>query len=253
MAGTTDARLGGRAALVTGGSRGIGRCIVLALAAAGCDVVVNYRRERIAAEAVAAQARGMGVHALAAAADCARREEVVSLVETAAAACGRLDILVNNVGEFAFKPVREHTPEELDRIWAGTAGATCWASLQALAWMRRGGWGRVVNLGATGAATAMGRRNIGPHLAGKAAVVSLTRTLAIEEGHGGVTFNTVSPGVVEDRELSRADALALASRQNPTGRPGTSEDVAAAVLFLCSDAASFINGCDLLVAGGWQG
>jgi 3-oxoacyl-[acyl-carrier protein] reductase len=245
--------LGGRAALITGSSRGIGRRIALCLAEAGCDVAVNHRTDRAAGEEVAAQARGFGVRALSIGADCGRRDEVRALVGLAAAGLGRLDILVNNVGEFAYKPVREHSAEEFERILAGTVGATFHATLAALPWMRRGGWGRVVNLGATGAGQALGRRNIGPHLAGKAAVVSLTRTLALEEGHGGVTFNVVSPGVVEDRTLSRAEALAMRTRQNPAGRPGTSEDVADAVLFLCSERAGFINGAEIVVSGGWQG
>lgn len=245
--------LAGRAALVTGSSRGIGRRIALSLAAAGCDVAVNYRQDRAAADEVVAQARGRGVRAVSIGADCARREEAVGLVERSAASFGRLDVLINNVGEFAYKPVREHAPVEFERIVAGTVGATFHCTLAALPWMRRAAWGRVVNLGATGASAALGRRNIGPHLAGKAAVVSLTRTLALEEGHGGITFNVVSPGVIEDRALERAAALGMASRQNPSGRPGTSEDVADAVLFLCSPRADFINGCDILVSGGWQG
>lgn len=186
-------------------------------------------------------------------ADCARRDEVRRLVVGAAECLGGLDVLVNNVGEFAFKRLRDHGDDDFERIMAGTVGATFYATMAALPYMRRGRFGRVVNLGAAGADTAMGVRREGVHLAGKSGVVSLTRTFALEEARGGITFNVVSPGIVEDRELSRESASGLRDPGNPVGRPGTSADVVDAVLFLCRRESSFINGSVIAVTGGWQG
>ena len=245
--------LAGCRALVTGSSGGIGRHIALGLAALGVHVVFNFHHQREAAEAAAAEARGFGVQALALGADCAVPAECRGLVERAAAGLGGLEILVNNVGEFAYKRLRQHSIGEFERILAGTVGATFHATMTALPHMRAAGWGRVVNLGAAGAEAALGGLREGPHLAGKAAVVSLTRTFALEESSGGITFNVVSPGIVEDRELSRAEAEQRRDKSSPVGRPGTSQDVVDAILFLCRRESSFINGAVLAVTGGWQG
>ena len=239
--------------MVTGSSGGIGRHVGLGLARAGVDVVFNYKTHRDSAEAAAGEACAAGVRALALEADCARVADVRRLVELAAGFLGGLDILVNNVGEFAFKRLRDHSETDFERIIAGTVGTTFYATMAALPHMRQGGFGRVVNLGAAGADTAMGVRREGVHLAGKAAVVSLTRTFALEEARGGITFNVVSPGIVEDRELRREQAERLRDPGNPVGRPGTSADVVDAVLFLCRPESSFINGAVIAVTGGWQG
>lgn len=243
----------GRRALVTGSSGGIGRHVALALARLGADVAFNFRTHRDAAEEAAAAARRLGVRAVALGADCADPGQVAALVSGAADALGGLEILVNNVGEFANKRLREHSPDDFERIIAGTVGATFHATMAALPHMRRSGWGRVVNLGATGADAALGAWHQGPHMAGKAAVVSLTRSFALEEARQGVTFNVVSPGVVEDRDLPRDDAGLRRDRRSPVGRPGTSQDVVDAVVFLCRPQSSFINGAVLTVSGGWQG
>ncbi len=251
------AGLRGCRALVTGSSGGIGRHIGLTLARAGVHVAFNYRTHSEAAQAAVAEARAAGVEACAFEADCADWRQSRRLVALAADALGGLEILVNNVGEFAFKRLRAHTPEEFERIIAGTAGTTFHTTMAALPHLRRAGFGRVVNLGAAGADTAMGGRREGPHMAGKAGVISLTRSFALEEARttaaGGITFNAVSPGIVEEREISRETALARADPDNPMHRPGTSEDIADAVLFLCRRESSWINGAVIAVTGGWQG
>ncbi len=245
--------LRGCRALVTGSSGGIGRHIALGLASLGVDVAFNYRTHPDAAAEAVRVAESMGVRALALPADCADREQVRRLVEQAAGRLGGLEILVNNVGEFAYKRLRAHEPDEFDRIIAGTVGTTFHATIAALPYMRSAGFGRVVNIGAAGAEVAIGGRREGPHLAGKAGVLSLTRSFAIEEARHGVTFNAVCPGVVEDRDLTRQEALGHMDRGNPVGRPGTSADVVDAVLLLCRRESSFINGAVIAVTGGWQG
>ena len=247
-----ERELSGKAALVTGSSGGIGKHIALALARAGADVAVTYRTNRAGAEAVAAGIRELGVRAVVLGGDATRPEDCRRWVAETVAAFGRLDILVNNVGEFAYKLTREHTDEEFERIIAGTIGTTFYCTMAALPHMKARGWGRVVNIGAAGAERAAGRRKIGPHLAGKSAVVSLTRTLAMEEAEHGITFNAVLPGVIEDRELSREEAWRRPDRYAPIGHPGTSQDVADAVLFLVSPRSWFVNGAAIAVTGGWE-
>ena len=256
-AGGGASGLRGCRALVTGSSGGIGRHIALGLARSGVHVAFNYRTHPEAARAAAEEARALGVESCALGADCADWRESRRLVEEAAATLGGLEILVNNVGEFAFKRLRHHQPQEFERIIAGTVGTTFHATMAALPHLRRAGFGRVVNLGAAGADTAMGGRREGPHMAGKAGVLSLTRSFALEEASttsaGGITFNAVSPGIVEQRELAREAALALKDRDNPMNRPGTSADIVDAVLFLCRRECSWINGAVIAVTGGWQG
>ncbi len=250
-------QLEGCRALVTGSSGGIGRLLGLALARAGVHVAFNYRTHPEAGLAAAEQARALGVRACALGADCADWRQSRDLVARAAEALGGLEILVNNVGEFARKPLGQHTPEEFERIIAGTVGTTFHATMAALPHLRRAGFGRVVNLGAGGAEQAIGAPTEGPHLAGKAGVISLTRSFALEEARttpaGGITFNAVSPGEVDARDLPRTAALALSDRRNPLGRPGTGQDVVDAILFLCRRQSSWINGAVISVSGGWQG
>lgn len=214
-------------------------------------MAVHFVRDRAAADETAVEVRKVGRKVCIVQGDATRGDDCARIVREAAAGLGGLEILVNNVGVFAYKPVCEHSPAEFERIIAGTVGSTFHCTMAALRWMRDAGWGRVINIGAAAAERAGGRTQIGPHLAGKAAVVSLTRTLAREEAGSGVTFNVVNPGVIEDRDLPRDEALKLPDRDTPVGRPGTSEDVVDAVLYLCSPRASFVNGAALLVSGGW--
>lgn len=252
-----DSDLHGCRALVTGSSGGIGRHIALTLARAGVHVAFTYHTNQAGAEAAAAEARDYGVQAYVFGADCADPDQSIRLVADAAAALGGLQILINNVGEFAFKRLRAHSTEEFERIIAGTVGTTFHTTMAALPHLRRAEFGRVVNLGAAGADTAMGGVREGPHMAGKAGVISLTRSFAQEEAKttpsGGITFNAVSPGIIEHRDTPRAAALELRDKDNPMNRPGTGEDIADAVLFLCRRESSWINGAVLAVTGGWQG
>lgn len=250
--GGHPAPLAGKVALVTGSSRGIGRYIALGLAEDGADVAVNYKAAAGAAEEVAARIRAAGRRAITVGADNTDRDAVRAMVARVAAELGGVDILVNNVGEFAYKLTREHSDADFERIIAGTIKATYYASLAALEHMRPRRWGRIINLGAAGAERAAGFQRMGPHMAGKSAVLSLTRTLAMEEGPFGVTVNAVCPGIVADRDLTREQAERMHDPENPTGRPGTSFDVADAVRFLARPASGFINGAAIVVSGGWE-
>ncbi|HHW09389.1 MAG TPA: SDR family oxidoreductase [Firmicutes bacterium] len=242
----------GRKALVTGSSRGIGAVIATRLAAAGADVAVNYNTGKEAAEKVVEKAKGLGRRAVALPGDVTVPEDCRRLVAETVEKLGGIDILVNNAGPFAYKKVRDHSPEEFEQIIRGTVGAVFYCSLAALEYMRPAGWGRIVNLGAQGAERAAARVNIGPHMAGKAGVVALSRCLAMEEGPFGITVNVVCPGYIKNVNLERSEARRMKESIAAVGRPGTSEDVADAVLFLVSPEADYINGAVIGVTGGWE-
>ena len=244
--------LAGKKALVTGAASGIGAAIAIALAQAGADVAVNYRISAHQAAAVADHIVALGSKAVVLQADVCRPPECERLVAETVAQLGGIDILINNVGTFAYKKTRDHAAQEFEQIIAGTLGATFYCSLAALNHMRQAGFGRIVNLGAQGAERAAARVNIGPHMAGKAGVVALSRCLALEEAPFGVTVNVVCPGYIKDVTLRRCAALTMVDDTAAVRRPGTSEDVADAVLYLVSPQASYVNGAVIGVNGGWE-
>jgi 3-oxoacyl-[acyl-carrier protein] reductase len=244
--------LAGRKALVTGSSSGIGAAIATTLATAGADVAINYCTNEAGAKSVAAKVEAAGSRAVVLAGDVTRLADCQRIVAETVAELGGIDILINNVGVFAYKKARDHTAHEFERIIAGTLNATFHCSMAALVHMRQAGWGRIVNLGAQGAERAGARVDIVPHMAGKAGVVALSRGLAVEEGPYGITVNVVCPGWIKDVNLQRQQALTMVDADSPVGRPGTSQDVADAVLYLVSPQASFVNGAVIAVSGGWQ-
>ena len=243
--------LEGRAALVTGGSRRIGRSIALALARAGTDVAVTYRRSKADAQSVVRAIEGMGRRGVAIPADLVKPTAAKAAVDRTARAFGRLDILVNNVGEWVVRPVASTDLPTWQRILDTNLTATYVASKAAVPYMRRGGWGRIVNLGSAGSYRAHGTANMAAYYAAKAGVVAFSKALAREVGRHGITVNVVSPGVIQKFEGARRGVRRDRDAETAVGRAGTGEDVAAAVLFLVSEEASFVTGDVLGVTGGW--
>ncbi len=243
--------LEGRAALVTGGSRRIGRVLALALAEAGADVAITYRaHERDARSACAAIGRA-GRRAFRVQADLTRPEDCRRAVAATARRFGRLDILVNNVGAWIVKPVEDTRLAEWREVLDSNLTATYLCSQAAVPHMRKRGWGRIINLGAAGAYRAHGSAKMASFYAAKAGIVAFSKALAREVGRDGITVNVVSPGVIDHPELPVARARRRRDAETATGRPGTGADIAAAVLFLASDEAEFITGDVLGVTGGW--
>ena len=243
--------LAGRAALVTGGSRRMGKAIALALARQGADVAITYRTRRTDALAVADTIRTLGPRAVAIRADLTRAAECGRAVTRAARAFGRLDILVNNVGTWLVKTVEATSLPEWREVLDSNLTATYLCSRAAIPLMRRYGWGRIVNLGAAGAYRAHGTARMASFYAAKAGIVAFTKSLAREVGRDGITVNVVSPGVIRDPELSLAAARRRTDADNAVRRLGTGADVAAAVLFLVSEEAGFVTGDVIGVTGGW--
>jgi 3-oxoacyl-[acyl-carrier protein] reductase len=235
------ASLEGRNALVTGGSRGIGRAIALELAGAGASVVVGYRSGKDEAEAVAEEAGGRAVQA-----DVSDAEEAARLVADA----GEPDVLINNAGL-----TRDGLlPRMADEDWRdvietnlSSAFYTCRAAVRPMMKRRAGA---IVNISSVvGLHGNPGQTN---YAASKAGIIGLTKALARELGSRGVRANVIAPGYITSRltdEISE-EMRSLMLQNTPLGRLGDPEDVAGAVRFLCSDAAKFITGEVLLVDGG---
>lgn len=238
-----------RTALITGGSRGIGKGIAQGLASEGVRVAISYRSNKATAQNTL---RLLQAESFAVEADATDPQKVQFLVDTVLERFGRLDILVNNVGEFNWKPVAESSVEEWERVIASNLFSVFYASKAVLPAMRRQRWGRIISLGAVGAERAFGQGTISAYAAAKAAVVSFTRSLAIEEGKHGITVNVINPSNIDEKELTAEEARRIRDARSPIGRPASAEDVCAAVKFFSSDAADYITGQALNVSGGWM-
>jgi len=236
---------------VTGGSRRLGKVIALALARDGADVAITYRRRVRDAEAVVRSIERLGTKSHAIRADLTRPADCRRAVDTAARRLGRLDILVNNVGEWIVKPVEATSLEDWREVIDSNLTATYLCSKAAVPWMRRNRWGRIVSLGAAGAYRAHGTAKMASFYAAKAGIVAFSKSLAREVGSDGITVNVVSPGVIKDPEISPSLARRRKDPDNAVRRVGTGADVAAAVRFLVSDEAGFITGDVIGVTGGW--
>jgi 3-oxoacyl-[acyl-carrier protein] reductase len=236
---------GGGGALVTGASSGIGRRIALALAGAGHDLAVHFRRSREQAEATCAEARELGVRAVALQADLVDTTAAAALVAEAHGRLGGLSVLVNNVGDYLYKPLLEVTDDEWENVLATNLRATFVTCRTAIPLFRAAGGGRIVNLGYAGAQNLVARPDHVPYAISKAGVVLLTKAIARSEAAHGITANVVAPGVIE---TSATKPL----REVPAGREGCVDEVASAVLYLVSPGAAYITGQVLEVAGGWN-
>ena len=241
-----------RVALVTGGTRGIGKGIAFGLAREGARLVVTYRKNKVAAQNTLRELQARGAEVFAVETDVTDAAKVNFLFEKVMERYGRLDVLVNNVGDFRWKMVADTTAEEWQGILASNLWSVFYGCKAAIPLMRRQRWGRIINLGAVGAERAFGQATISAYAAAKAAVVAFSRSLAIEEAKYGVTVNVVNPSNVDENELTLAEAQRIRDARYPIGRPPTAEDVASAVLFFASEEAAYVTGQVVNVSGGWM-
>jgi 3-oxoacyl-[acyl-carrier protein] reductase len=244
--------LANRVALVTGGSRGIGKGIATAFARERARVAIAYRTNKAAAQKALYQMQSLGAECLAVETDVTNPDRVKFLLDTVEERFGRIDILVNNVGDFRWKAVAETGLDEWEDILSSNLLSVLYASKQVLPVMRRQRWGRIVNLGAAGAERAFGQAKISAYASAKAAVVAFSRSLAIEEARYGITVNVVNPSNIDEKELTIAEAQRIRDARFPVGRPPTVDDIAAAVRFFASEEAGYITGQVLNVSGGWM-
>jgi 3-oxoacyl-[acyl-carrier protein] reductase len=241
-----------RVALITGGSRGIGRGIAVRLARDGARVAIAYRSNKVAAQQTLRQLQTSGADCVAVETDITDADRADQLLRTVADRFGRIDVLVNNVGDFRWGTLAESPLEDWQNIFSSNLMSVVYISRAALPHMRRGRWGRIINLGAVGAERAFGQAKISAYAAAKAAVVALSRSLALEEAKNGITVNVVNPSSIDEKELSLNEARRMRDARFPIGRPPTVEDVAAAVSFFASEEAEYVTGQVVNVSGGWM-
>lgn len=242
--------LTGKVALVTGGSRGIGRATAIALAKQGAHVVVNYVKGEEEARRVVREIEEAGGKAEALGFDVANMQAAEEAITALAKRLGRLDILVANAGIAIDGLVVRVKEEDIDRTLAVNVKGAIGCARGALKSMMRARAGRIVFLSSI--VGEMGNGGQAIYSASKAALIGLTKTLAREYASRNVTVNVVTPGFIETDMTSTMteDARKGMLSAIPLGRTGKPEDIAAAIVFLCSDEASYITGETLRVNGG---
>lgn len=240
-----------RSALVTGGSRGIGRAVVQELAQAGWPVCVNYLEQKEAAELVVRKLQDQGLEAIAFQADVADREAVTAAIRRVEAELGPVSLLVNNAGIAGQHQFQDITEDFWQRIFAVNVDGAFHTIQAVLPRMIHEKAGCIVNI-----SSIWGQRGASceaAYSAAKAALIGLTRSLAMELAPSGIRVNCVAPGVIRTDMVAvlGEETLADLARETPVGRLGSPEDVACAVSFLAGDAASFITGQVLTADGGF--
>ncbi len=248
--------LKGRTALITGSAKGLGKRTALQLARMGCGIVVNYVHSEADALQLKDEIEALGVSAAAIQADISIPEQVDRLADEAEGKFGGIDILINNAGPF----IRErrlfidYTREEIMSMVSGNLLGVMLLDHRLLPGMRERRWGRIIHYGFGHAGESRAWPHRAVYAASKTALVSFTKTLAVEEAAHGITVNMICPGDIRgaNKEKSIDDVLSELDDESPRGRPGTGEDVARAILFLCDPRSDYITGNLLDVTGGFD-
>ncbi|KRF42843.1 SDR family oxidoreductase [Paenibacillus sp. Soil787] len=246
--------LRGRTVLITGSAKGLGKMTAISLAQRGCQVAVNYvHSEKEAAELVL-RLEDLGVRCVAVQGDVAKREDIIRMVELTTSKLGPIDILVNNAGPF-FRERRffaDYNVDEIEYLMRGNLLGVMELDHLVLPMMRERRWGRIIHFGFGKAAEARGWTHRAVYAAAKVGLVSFTKTLAEEEASHGITVNMICPGDIrgKNKERTMQEARLEADGETPVGRPGTGEDVARVIDFLCLPASDFITGNIMDISGG---
>jgi 3-oxoacyl-[acyl-carrier protein] reductase len=238
-----------RVALVTGGAGGLAQGICLALARAGYRIAFTYRPGGTPPAASLDLVRPFDPEVLAIGEDISGPAAAGRAVDAAERNCGPVDILVHTVGPIVVKSFERSEFDDYTRMIEGNLASSVALAFAALPGMRKRGFGRLVFFGMNGSHVTQPARLMALYGAAKSAVVTFARTLALEEAKYGITVNVIEPGDIRDKVADRHTARERIAN-NPTGRPGSWEDIAAAVRFAIADDAFYLNGMVLSVNGG---
>jgi 3-oxoacyl-[acyl-carrier protein] reductase len=245
--------LTGRTALITGSGRNIGRAIALAYAEAGCNVIVNGHANAAAVEAVAAEARALGVMALVVMADISKVEDVQRMVRQAEENVGGIDIAISNVGTRDTRPFLDITPELWHHILDTNLSSAFYLAQAVLPGMKARGWGRIIHMAGR---TAFYPKEERAHVASsKAALHALAKVLALEFGPFGITANTIAPGVIDTERSNTthpgyAEEFARRTKHVPVRRLGHVDDITNLCMYLAGEGSGYVTGQVLHINGG---
>lgn len=246
--------LTGKKALVTGGSRGIGRGVALSLAKAGASVAINYHSNKEKADEVVAEIKALGVDSFSVQADVSKKSDIETMFAEIKAKWSNLNILVNNAGIAEMKPFQNITEQEWDNVLDTNLKGQFFCIQEAAKLMLTGG--KIVNIASIASGgVGVGFGNIAHYAASKGGVVGMTEDMAVELGPLGININAIGPGVIEtdmttdiinDEQTKKGMLMRI-----PKGRFGKPEDIGAAAVYLASDEADYVTGAALYVDGGW--
>jgi len=247
--------LKGKTALLTGSATGLGRRTAVELAKQGVNLLINYVHSEEQAKTLVQQLQSeYGIKATALQGDVSKEEDVERLVQQAFAQSEGIDILINSAGPYIAerKKLTEYTPVEWNYLLHGNLSSVFYLSRLILPHMRQKRWGRIITFGFDRAEHSAGWMYRSAFAAAKTGLVSLTKTMAMEEAANGITVNMICPGdiVGEYKEADIQDVRPLQDPHTPVGRPGSGEDIARTVAFLCAEASDFITGAIIPVTGG---
>ncbi|WP_281889355.1 SDR family oxidoreductase [Paenibacillus sp. YYML68] len=243
-----------KAALITGSAKGLGKMTALRLAEQGIDLIVNYVHSQQEAEELCERVRALDVRCHVVQGDVSKPADRERLVEEAIKHYGKLDILVNNAGPFIRERrlFREYDASEIESLMQGNLLGVMHLDHLVIPMMRASGWGRIIHFGFGHAAEARGWPHRAVYAAAKVGLVSFTKTLAVEEAASGITVNMICPGDIRGANKERyiEEVRHVHDEESPRGRPGTGEDVARVISFLCEERSDFITGNIMDVSGG---
>ncbi|MBI3036403.1 SDR family oxidoreductase [Candidatus Woesearchaeota archaeon] len=234
------ASLEGKTVLVTGSAKGLGRATAISLAKEGAIVVVHYRSSRREAEATLAEVRRLSPKSILVHGDVTSASDVGNMFKQIKSKFGRLDILINNVGAFIFKPISETSVEEFSNVIDTNLKAAFLCSSEALIMMHKQKSGHIINFGCVGADRITIREKTTPYYIAKTGVYMLSKIMAQSEAKNGIRINTISPGVLETSVAKPAGSVIIKHK-----------DIINAILYLLCGSSEKITGANIEVSGGW--